>query len=96
MKKKEVIVGLLCAALVALFLSPFASSWPDGLERVAEDMGFLQKAEEVEPVVSAPLPDYVFPGLTNEKAATSIAGIIGTLMMFGIGYGVARGLKRKT
>lgn len=96
MMKKEVLVGLLFAALVALFLSPFASSWPDGLERVAEDMGFLQKAEEVQPVVPAPLPDYVFPGLTNEKVATSIAGIIGTLMMFVMGYGVARLLKRRT
>jgi cobalt/nickel transport protein len=86
----------LLAALVALFLSPFASSWPDGLERVAEDTGFLQKAEEVEPLVSSPLPDYVFPGLTNEKVATSLAGIIGTLLMFALGYGVAMGLKRRT
>jgi cobalt/nickel transport protein len=96
MKKKEILVGLLLAAVVALFLSPFASSWPDGLERVAQDKGFLQKAEEVKPVYSSPIPDYVFPGLKNEKVATSIAGILGTFAMFGIGYGVARLLKKRT
>jgi cobalt/nickel transport protein len=96
MKRKEIIFGLLLAALVALFLSPFASPWPDGLERVAEDKGFLQKAEEVKPVVSSPLPDYVFPGLKNEKVATSLAGVLGTLAMFGVGYGVARLLKKRS
>jgi cobalt/nickel transport protein len=96
MKKKEIMVGLLLAAVVALFLSPFASSWPDGLERVAEDKGFLEKAEETEPVLTSPIPDYVFPGLKSEKAATAIAGIVGTLLMFGLGYGVARVLKRRT
>lgn len=96
MKKKEILFGLLLAALVALFLSPFASSRPDGLERVAQDKGFLQKAEEAKPVVSSPIPDYMFPGLKNEKVATSMAGILGTLAMFGVGYGVARLLKKRS
>jgi cobalt/nickel transport protein len=95
MKKREILFGLLLAALVALFLSPFASPWPDGLERVAHDKGFLQKAEEVKHAVSSPIPDYVFPGLKNEKVATSIAGILGTFVMFGVGYGVARLLKKR-
>ena len=29
---------------LAVFVAPFASSWPDGLEHVAEKLGFVEKA----------------------------------------------------
>jgi hypothetical protein len=67
-------------------LSPLASSSPDGLERVAEDKGFLGLGEEAPFQVIA---DYVFPGIENEAVATILAGIIGTLVLFGVVYGVA-------
>jgi hypothetical protein len=35
------VVGLAIAALVVIVLAPLASADPDGLERVAEDQGFL-------------------------------------------------------
>jgi cobalt/nickel transport protein len=38
-------IGLGASLLVALFLSPFASSSPDGLEKVAETGGFKEKGE---------------------------------------------------
>jgi len=94
MKKKEILWGLSIALAVALFLSPFASSWPDGLEWVAEDQGFLSKGEGT-PVLVSPVPDYTFPGIPNDKLATSLAGILGTLIVFGLGYGVACFLKRR-
>jgi len=94
MGKKEVLIGLAIALVVALLLSPFASSMPDGLERVAKDQGFLEKGEGP-PVFAAPVPDYAFPGIHNKEWATSIAGLIGTLAMFGIGYGVAAIIKRR-
>lgn len=88
------LAGLLLAVLLALFLSPFASRFPDGLERVAEDKGFSEKGE-VEPIIPAPIPDYSWPGLKSEKLATSFAGVVGTLTVFGISYGIAALIKKK-
>ncbi len=96
MDKRFYLIFLLIAVLLALVISPFASSFPDGLERVAEDRGFLEKGE-VEPAVKSPIPDYLMPGIKDERLATSIAGVIGTLLVFGVTYGLAAviGAKRK-
>jgi cobalt/nickel transport protein len=94
MRKREIVIGLAAALSIALFLSPFASSLPDGLERVAKDLGFIEKGEGAE-VLKAPIPDYKFPGLESEGISTALSGTIGTLAMFGIGFGVARLLRRK-
>ena len=94
MKRKEMIIGLMLALVIAVFLSPWASSWPDGLERVAHNLGFVERGEQ-SPVAKAPMPDYIFPGLKNEKLATAIAGLAGTVMIFGIVYGLAFLLKKK-
>ena len=83
MDRKAIFFGLLIAIVLAVLLSPFASLWPDGLEKVAEDKGFLERAE-VEPLIVAPIPDYAWPGLQSEKLATSSAGIAGTLIVFGL------------
>ena len=84
---------LLVAVLVAGLLSPFASSWPDGLERVAEFPGFGARAEGG-PALHTPMPDYLFPGLTSERLATITAGVLGTLLVFamlcGLGWLLAR------
>lgn len=94
MNKKEIIFGIIIAIVLALFLSPFASTWPDGLERVAEDKGFIHLAE-IQPVICSPLPDYAWPGIKNERLATSIAGLVGTLMLLGLGFGLGYILKKK-
>lgn len=93
MNKRNIIFGLFAALVLAILLSPFASPWPDGLEKVAEDKGFLEKGE-IEPAMTSPIPDYTWPGVGSERIATSLAGIIGTLMVFGMGYGVAALLKK--
>jgi cobalt/nickel transport protein len=95
MKAKEILIGLLLAVLVALFLSPFASQWPDGLEKVADDKGFLDKGE-IEPAVSSPVPDYSWPGIKNEALATSVAGVFGTIMVFAVSFGLLKIIGRKT
>ena len=94
MDKRIVIVGLLISLALAVFLSPFASSWPDGLERVAGDRGFIDLAG-VKPLVSSPIPDYAWPGIKNEKLATAAAGLAGTLVLFGLGLGLGHLLKEK-
>ena len=91
MKLKWWHIALLVALLVA-FISPLASSSPDGLEKVAEDKGFIEEAKQAPYELIA---DYLFPGVENEAVATIIAGIIGTLVLFGLAYGVARLLRRK-
>lgn len=78
------VLGLLLA-LAVTFLAPLASPHPDGLERVAEDQGFLTQAQDAPFQV---LADYVFPGLSNEAGATIVAGLVGTLLVFGCGYGL--------
>ncbi len=85
--------GALILALVLALVSPLASSSPDGLERVAEDKGFMETAREA---IFEAIPGYVMPGVGSEAVATILAGLIGTLMLFGIGYGVARLLKAKS
>jgi hypothetical protein len=82
-KKWWLIALLFCLALATI--SPLASSSPDGLERVAEDKGFIGSAEEAPFEVVA---DYVFPGIENEAVATILAGWLGTLILFGIAYGL--------
>src|SRR5262249_51450254 len=85
-----VLAGLGIALAVAVFLSPFASEQPDGLEFVGEKLGLL--ASESPSPIPAPMPDYEvpLPGLDHLKAATAIAGLLGTLAVFGVSWGLAR------
>lgn len=86
-----VIVGLAIAIVVAVF-SFAASPAPDGLERVAEDSGFLHLA--LAPVYNL-LPDYTIPFIGNELVSGVVAVVLGTLIVFGIAVGIAR-LQRRT
>ena len=93
MSKKNLwfaLAGLALSLALAFFISPFASSSPDGLEKVAGDKGFLAKAEETEPSWKAsPMPDYTMPGVENEAISTGLAGIIGTVSVFVVGFVLA-------
>jgi len=86
-----VLAGL-AVALVLTLLSPLASPYPDGLERVAEDLGFIEAAQEAPYAV---IPDYTFPGLSNEALATIAAGVVGTIIVFGLAVGVAALYRRR-
>lgn len=84
MKSKWWLIALIVCLLIAI-ISPLASSSPDGLERVAEDKEFIELAEEAPFEVIA---DYVFPWIENESVATIVAGITGTVLLFGFAYGI--------
>lgn len=75
--------GLLVALGLAIFVAPFACPWPDGLEHVAENIGFAPRAV-AEPALPAPLPDYAMPGFRSAGLATAAAGAAGTLALFGL------------
>lgn len=74
--------GLGVALAVGVFLAPYASERPDGLEYVGGRLHFADG--EAAPVLPVPIPDYSFPGLSL-KAATAAAGAAGTLVVFGLG-----------
>jgi len=92
--RKEIATGIVLALLLAFFISPLASPWPDGLEKVAEDYGFAGKGEEGS-VMGALFPDYRIPALANEWLSRSFAGILGTSAIFVIVCGVGLLLKRR-
>lgn len=81
--------GLLIAIGLSVFVSPFASSKPDGLEHVARVQQFEYKTAE-KPIVPAPLPDYLLPGIRSPALATALAGGLGTVLMFGFAFLLAR------
>jgi len=91
-RKQWWVIGLLLPLVVVLF-TPLASPHPDGLERVAEDKGFIERARDAPYEI---IPDYLFPGMANENAATILAGIMGTLIVFGLTYGLAWALRRRS
>jgi cobalt/nickel transport system permease protein len=85
-------VGLGIAIVVAL-LSPLASPDPDGLSRVAIDQGF----EGLE--VGSPFEifaDYSIPFIGDGLASGLVAMVVGTLVVFGLVFVVARLQRRKT
>ena len=71
--------------MVLATLSPLASSSPDGLERVAEDKGLMDKVAKSPFSVIA---GYMFPGVHNETLATILAGWLGTALLFLLVFGV--------
>jgi hypothetical protein len=89
------IVALALAIGLGTALSPFASSSPDGLEKVAEKKAFLDEGRLAPVQESAPVPDYAFPGVENPRLATGLAGFVGTLGVFAIGYGIATVVRRR-
>lgn len=86
--------GLLGLAITLgiVLLSPLASAAPDGLERAAENLGFIDRA------LNAPyqlIPDYAFPGISSPALATILAGAVGALIVFGLALGLALLLRRR-
>lgn len=87
--------GALIIAGIVLFITPFASKWPDALESVAAKLGF-ESAAAAHPLVSSPLERYTIPGIGSPAAATVVAGLVGTCVVFAGGYLLARALARRS
>ena len=87
------VIGGLVVALVVVVLSPLASAFPDGLERVAINMGFEPLA------ASAPytiLPDYTIPFLGETAISGIIAGAVGVLIVAGLAVLIGRLVRRRS
>jgi cobalt/nickel transport system permease protein len=75
-----VIAGAVISLIVVL-LSPLASASPDGLERVAINIGFIEAGADAPYEI---LPDYTIPLLGETGFSTILAGAIGALIVAGI------------
>jgi hypothetical protein len=82
--------GLAIAAIVVIVAAFLASGDPDGLERVAEDIGFIGAGQDSPFTVIA---DYVFPGVDGPMA-TILAGLLGIAVVFALVWLAGRALAR--
>ncbi|MGV8025732.1 MAG: energy-coupling factor ABC transporter permease [Anaerolineaceae bacterium] len=90
---RSILIGGIGIALLLAVLSPLASAYPDGLEKVAEDLGFLSKGQG--PLYNI-IPDYAFPGIHDEKLATIAAGVLGVLLIASVALFTYRRKKNST
>lgn len=84
--------GLIITLGLAIFVSPYACAWPDGLDKVAQKFGFEGRAATF---IKTWIPDYKMPGISSEGIATAVAGAVGTLVMFALACVVGRVLVRE-
>lgn len=86
--------GLLVAFLLAAVVSHYASSKPDGLEKVAADKGIAAREKE-HPMASSPLADYSAKGVDNAWLSGGIAGVAGVTVTFALGCGLVFLVRRR-
>jgi len=84
MKRAAFVVSAF-AVLLACAAGWIASSHPDGLESVAEHLGFASRGTAV--LAGSPFADY--------QTRLVPAGLVGVALMFGFGFLFSRTLKRK-
>lgn len=92
--RKFIFVGLLISVLLAGGASFYASSSPDGLEKVATDIGFIDTAKDHANSDTA-LADYGVKGVENERLSVGVAGLIGVVATGAISGGLFLLLRRK-
>ncbi|MFN3215002.1 MAG: energy-coupling factor ABC transporter permease [Acidimicrobiales bacterium] len=82
-----VIGGLIVALGFAAVVSQFAVDNPDGLERVAEDEGFIDSARD-HAFGDSIFADYATSGIDNEQASLAVAGIAGVILTLAVMAGI--------
>lgn len=83
--KRLVVIGLLVAVALAAGLSLYASSAPDGLEKVAQDHGFAAQAQD-SATAASPLADYAWTGADGATGSV-VAGIAGVAVTAAVAFG---------
>ena len=92
MKRLVFVVGGATLALVLLGVL-IASSFPDGLERVAESLGFASRSSAV--LEGSPFAEYETRFFRSGWAAQASAGLVGVGLLYAFGVLFGRTLKRK-
>lgn len=93
MKNPLVLVGLALSLVIAGGISFYASSQPDGFEKSAGEIGFLDTAED-SPLADSPLAEYGVAGVENERLSGGLAGVIGVASTAAISFGIFYALRR--
>jgi cobalt/nickel transport protein len=88
------LTGLVVALLIAGVGSYYASGHADGLEYVAEQVGFLDRAED-SPVADGPFAGYSAKGVEDERLGGGLAGVAGSLLVLVVAFGLFRALRRR-
>lgn len=86
-----VVVGL-AITLIVVLLSPMASVNPDGLNRVASDLGFIHAGRST----SGPLTGYSISFLANSSLAKIAAGALGSFVVLALAFFTGRSLQKKS
>jgi len=92
-KNPLIVTGLVVSLVLAGGVSYYASSQPDGLEKVAGDIGFLDSAKE-SAVEDGPLAGYGVAGVENERISGGLAGVIGVASTAAVSFGLFYALRR--
>lgn len=79
--------GLAAALALAFLVSPYASSSPDGLEKVAADKGLDTNVTD-HAAADSPFADYSVKGVDNSRLSTGLAGVVGVALTFALGLGL--------
>jgi PDGLE domain len=89
-----VVVGLALATVLAGVVSGFASGEPDGLNKVAEDEGFIDQEQEHD-LSGSPVAGYEVDGVDDDRLSTGTAGVIGVGITFLFGCGLFLLVRRR-
>ncbi len=82
-----IFIGLMISLIIAGVVSFYADPNPDGLERVAEDQGFIEDAaDSANAEIFA--SDYGIAGVEDERLSVGLAGLLGIVVMVVIGFGL--------
>ena len=90
-----VVVGVLVALLLAGVASYYASSDPDGLNRVAEDQG-IARTEREHKAADGPLAGYEADGVDDDRLSGGLAGVLGSLVVLVLAGGLTLALRRRS
>lgn len=88
-----VVGGILAALLFAVVVSQFAADDPDGLEKVAEEQGFADSAED-HTFADGIFSDYATDGIGNESLSLAVAGVTGVVLSLAVGFGLVSAVRR--
>jgi cobalt/nickel transport system permease protein len=90
LRPRTLALSLGTLAVAAVGASFLASTFPDGLQRVASTLGFAAASGPVQ--TAAPLQEYLVPGIANEALAGILAGLAGVLVAAALVFVTARSL----
>jgi cobalt/nickel transport protein len=92
-KNPLIAIGFAASLILAGGVSYSASSHPDGFEKSAGEIGFLDTAKE-SPLKDSPLAEYGVAGVENERLSGGLAGVIGVGVTAGVSFLIFYGLRR--